>query len=66
VADFHEAPRQHVQQEAADEALRGQRGVATVAGAEADRLVVDGDETGIADGDAVGVAAEVGVMRSSP
>ena len=67
VADTVKTVRQNVQQETADELVRIERheAVARVAFAsiilplEGDTPAVEGDETGVANGDAVGVAGEI-------
>ena len=76
VADAMEAARQHVQEEAADELGRLERhrfdpGFAGCAAAgaivlptEGDALVVEPDQTRVRDGDAMGVAREIGENRS--
>jgi hypothetical protein len=60
VADFFEARRQDVCQEAPRELAVRQRAGFAVAGSESDVGVRDGSEPGVANADAVGVAAEVG------
>ena len=68
MADAVKAVGQDVQQEAADELVRieGHDAVAGLAFApvifvfEADTLAIEGDEAGIGDGDAVGIAGEIG------
>ena len=65
MADSHEPRRQHVQQESPDE-LRGGQGhdlnpvmVASIPILKADRSIVDRQDSVIADGHAMGVAAEI-------
>ena len=68
VADAVEAARQHVQEKAADELAGVERhGLEPVAGFdpvvlpfEGDALVVEPDQACVRDGDAVGVAGEIG------
>ena len=71
VADAMEAARQHVQEEAADElggverhrldpGFAGRLAAAIVLPLEGDALVVEPDQTCIRDGDAVGVARQIG------
>lgn len=65
IADADQAGGQHMEQEAAEELidLQGEPflGIAlsVVAMTEADALAVEGDDTGVADGDAVGVVGQV-------
>lgn len=65
IADADQSRRQHMQQEAAEELvdIQGEKlfGVAVriVAIAEGDALAVEGDDPGVADGDAVGVVGEI-------
>ncbi len=78
VADAVEALGQDVDEEASDELLRGQRHdllpVASPIGIwgpvvlplEGHAAVVEGDETAVGDGDAVGVARQVGEDRLGP
>ena len=72
VADAMEAVRQDVQQEAADELVGVERhhlGLAVVAivlPAEADLAVVEADQPAVGDGDAMGVAAEIGQHLLGP
>jgi len=66
VANAMEAVRQRVQQEAPDELLGVERhdlrpaAMAIIPPAEGDAIVLHADQPGIGDGDAVGVAAEIG------
>jgi hypothetical protein len=65
VADPHESVRQDVEKEPADELVGGEghgsgsRMIPVVLVAERDAAVVEGDESVVGDGDAVGIAAEV-------
>jgi hypothetical protein len=63
VADADEAFGEHVQEQPAQELDGGQRRVLAVARAKPDALVIDVQEPRVADGRAMGVAAEVGVDR---
>ncbi len=64
-ADAVEAIRQDVEQKAADELVHlqshhfGRATIAIVLPGEADMSVIEADETGVGDGDTVGVAAEI-------
>lgn len=66
IADAVKAVRRRMEQKAADEFASAQahqlapRGMAPVAPAEADVVVGDADEPTVGDGDAVGIAAEIG------
>ena len=68
MADAVEAARQHVEEEAADELVgRERHGLEPVAAfdpivfpLEGDTLVIERDEPGVRDRDAVGVAGEIG------
>jgi hypothetical protein len=68
VADAMEAVGQDVQQEPADELVRIERHDAITGPSvapvifpfEADTLAIEGNETGIGDGDAMGIAGEIG------
>jgi len=66
VADAMEAVRQRVKQEAADELVRVERhhlcpsAMTIILPAEPDTIVLHADQPGIGDGDAMGVAAEIG------
>ena len=60
VPDPHETGGHHVQQEAADEVGRWQCRALPVAGGDGDRVAGDGEHAMVGDGDAVGVASEVG------
>ena len=65
VADAHEAAWQQVEQEAAQELVEGQSqepllvGVGGVSPTEGDVALLEGDESTVGDGDAMGVAAEI-------
>ena len=69
-----EALRQHVQHEAADELRRRQRHGLVAVGAfdaivlvlEGDAVLVDGDQAAVGDGDAVGVARQIGQHSLGP
>jgi len=73
VADAHEAARQQVEQKAAQELVDRQSheallvGVGGVSPAEGDVALLQGDESAVGDGDAVGVPAEIAqrVFRSA-
>ncbi len=73
VADAHEAARQQVQEEAAQELVDRQSqeallvGVGGVSPAEGDVALLKADESAVGDGDAVGVSAEIAqrVFRSA-
>ncbi len=76
MADAVAARRQHVDEEAADELVGGEgRGLVSFTAAiglcgavvfpfEGHALVVEGNEPGVGDGDAVGVAGEIGEHRA--
>ena len=72
VADAMEAVGQGVQEEAADELVGVERhdlrpaAMAIVPPAERDAFVVHADQAGIGDGDAMGVAAEIGQYLLGP
>ena len=74
VADAVEAAGQHVDEEAADELVARQRHDlvplaafdAVVLPPEGDAVVVEGDQAAVGDGDAVGVAREIGEHRLGP
>ena len=65
VADANEPGREHVQQKAPEELVDVESeellgvAVCVVAIAEADTLAVEGDDAGVADGDAVGVVGQI-------
>ena len=61
MADADESRRQHVHEETGEEAARRQRGGLLVPRPEDDGAVIDLEEPGVGDRDAVGVPAEVGV-----
>ena len=71
MADAMEPARQVVQQEAANELVGGKRhdllavgtAAAIVLVAEGDTRLVEADEAGVRDGDAMGVAREIGEHR---
>ncbi len=73
VTDADQSRREHMQQKAAQELvdLEGQQllgvAVCVVAIAETDALAVEGDDSGVADGDAVGVVGEIAedLLRSA-
>jgi hypothetical protein len=72
VADAHEAGRQQVEQEAAQELVDGQRhepflvAVGGVAPAEGNSVLGESDQPGVRDGDAMGVGAEIRSTCSGP
>jgi len=65
VADAHEAAREQVEEEAAQELIDGQGhepllvGVSGISPAEGDVAVGEGNESVVGDGDAVGVGTEI-------
>jgi len=59
MANLDEAPGQDVEDEAAEELLRGEGDAGVAAGAEGDAAGVEGDESVVADADPVRVLAEV-------
>ena len=59
VADLDEAAGQDVEQEAADEFVRGERDGGAVLGGEGDAAFVEAAQALVGDADAVGIAAEV-------
>ena len=73
VADAHEAAWQQVEQEASQELVEGQSqepllvGVGGVSPTEGDVALLEGDESTVGDGDAMGVATEIAqrMFRSS-
>ena len=73
VTDAHEATWQHMQKEAAQELVDGQRhrllpvAMCGIAPSEGDVAMVERDESVVGDGDAVGVSAEIaqGMLGSS-